>query len=153
MGIDPKQLQRDARLLKKTREQRKGPGTTAAVRAALPTIYRLRADRVHWSEIAAALGKQGVVQGKGKNRIPITTTRLTSLVRQIEAEIEKGDYKPTRGEPTGAHSQTNALQKSTVSLSVELAADTKASDRKSPPTEEDLRRAALGRIQDVLKKD
>jgi hypothetical protein len=35
-------------------------------------------------DIAAALGKQGMVQGKGKNRIPITTARLTSLVRQVE---------------------------------------------------------------------
>jgi hypothetical protein len=153
MGIDPKQLQRDARLLKKTREQHKGPGTTAAVRAVLPTIHRLRADRVHWSEIAAALGKQGVVQGKGENRIPITTTRLTSLVRQIEAKVKRADYKPKRAKPPGTRDQTIALQKPTVSLSLELAADTKASGQKSPPTEEDLRRAALGRIQDVLKKD
>lgn len=86
MAIDPKQLQRDAKRLQKARRRLRGDGTTAAIRAALPTIYKLRADGVLWSEIAAALGDQGVTQGSGNRRIPITTNRLTSIVRQVEQE-------------------------------------------------------------------
>lgn len=96
MTIDPTRLQRDAKRLKKSRQHRKGPGTMAAVRAALPTIYRLRADGVLWKEIAAALGKQGVIEGKGKKRIPVTETRLTALVTQIERLEEKKAVRASR---------------------------------------------------------
>jgi hypothetical protein len=142
------------RSLKKTRQRRRGDGTMAAVRTALPTIYQLRAEGVHWSEIASALGRQGVTQGKGKNRIPITTTRLTSLVTQIEHATATVNQQPRRRpSQTEQTSETNALQNHRVSLALELNTKTEALEREPGPSEEDLRRAALDRIQDVLRKD
>lgn len=155
MAIDPKQLQRDARSFQKVRRRQKGDGTTAAIRAALPIIYKLRAEGVLWSEIAAALGKQGVTQGSGKKRTPITTNRLTSIMRQIEQEIERADQPKSR-QPSIKNRQTpqnNALQNRSVSLALELKAQVKPSEARTTPNEEDLRRAALDKIQGVLKKD
>ena len=71
----------------KSRSSRERTGTTKAIRAALGHIYRLREDGIKWSAIAAALAAQGIVQGKA--RVPLTTNRLTALVRQIEVQNQK----------------------------------------------------------------
>lgn len=123
-----------------------------AIRAALPTIYKLRADGVLWSEIAAALGNQGVTQGSGNRRIPITTTRLTSIVRQIEQETTPASPQQTSTKIRRIE-ENNALQSRPVTLALELKAQAEPSDTGALPNEEDLRRAALKKIQGVLKKD
>jgi hypothetical protein len=153
MSVDPKLLQRDARGFQKAR-RRKGRGTTEAIRAVLPTIYRLRSEGILWREIAEALGKQGIVQGQGKKRSPLTTTRLTALVRQIEAETESAalDPKPPSIK-TAQIEKSRATKMRPLSVAVELGQEIRTSDRRSAPSEDDLRRAALDRIQDVLKKD
>jgi hypothetical protein len=155
MEIDSKQLRREAKRLQKSRRRYAGPGTTEAVRAALPTIYRLRSEGVFWSEIAKALGKQGVVQGKGKCRIPLTTSRLTALVRQIELQIQQAEEVLKLPSIKKRQRKENAaLKKQPVSLALELRPEIEAAERRSASqSEEDLRRAALDRIQDVLKKD
>ena len=51
---------------------------------------------MQWSAIAAALAAQGIVQGKA--RIPLTTNRLTALVRQIELQNQKRDAKKAKKE-------------------------------------------------------
>ncbi|WP_454620444.1 hypothetical protein [Bradyrhizobium cenepequi] len=151
MAIDPKRLQRDARTLKKARRSHEGDSTMAAIRAVLPVIHELRTDGVRWSDIAAALGEQGLMQGKGKHRIPITTNRLTSLVTQIERAV-KVKERPKPRAPDQAQ-KINALQNRRASLALELTTEVDAGDPKDRPTEEDLRRAALDRIRSVLKKD
>jgi hypothetical protein len=155
MVVDPKQLRRQAKRLQKARRRRNGRGTTAAIRAALPTIYKLRSDGVLWREIAEALGKQGMVQGSGKRRIPITTSRLTALVRQIE--VQNQEERQRLKTPSIKSRQVKgmtALKLPAVSLAVELRPEIETSERRStPPSEDDLRRAALDKIQDVLKKD
>lgn len=151
MAIDPSKLQRDAKNIRRTRRRNSGDGTMAAIRTALPTIYQLRKDGVLWREIAGALAKQGITQGKGKKRMPITVHRLTSLVTQIERGTAKArtDH-PAR--PSLPNAKRNALQNPSLSLAVELNAKGKARGRKSTLDEEDIRRAALKRIQDVLRK-
>lgn len=121
----------------------------AAIRAALPMIYELRAEGVRWRDIAAALGKQGLMQGKGKHRIPITTNRLTSLVTQIERAALK---RSERRVPDQA-GKKSALQNRRISLALELTTEVDNGAPKARPSEEDLRRVALDRIQSVLKKD
>jgi hypothetical protein len=118
MAIDPKRLQRDATGLKKARRRREGDGTMAAIRAALPVIYELRAEGVRWGDIADALCRQGLMQGKGKHRIPITTNRLTSLVTQIQRATSKVNERP---KPTAANQvkKINALQNRRVSLALD----------------------------------
>jgi hypothetical protein len=150
MSVDPKLLQRDARGLLRTR-RRKGRGTTEAIRALLPTIYRLRSEGVLWREIAEALGKQGIVQGQGKKRKPITTTRLTALVRQIEARTQNEPKPPSIKKAQGEKARATKMRP--LSLAIELGQEIGTSNRRSEPSEEVLRRAALDRIQDVLKKD
>ena len=91
MPLDPKKLRKDARRLQGARPDttvgRETTGTTRAIRTALPDIYDLRNDGVSWPAIADALAIQGVVQGK--DRIPLTTNRLTAIVSQIEEQERK----------------------------------------------------------------
>lgn len=152
MAIDPNKLQRDAKSLHKTRQRHHGDGTMSAIRTALPAIYRLRKKGVLWREIAAALAKQGVTQGKGKDRKPITVHRLTSLVTQIErgAANERANHPVHLSNPSA---KRNALQNPSVSLALDLSAKGKARGRKSTLDEEDIRRAALRRVQSLLRKD
>lgn len=154
MTIDSKQFQRDAKALQKARLRRKGPSTMAAVRAVLPAIYALRADGVLWSEIATALGNQGITQGKGKKRIPITTGRLTALVRQIEKQSPKTSNETRQASKKSKQLEDPiALQSPAVSLALDLDRKVENADGKSTPSEEDLRHAALDKIQSVLRKD
>ncbi|APX85910.1 hypothetical protein BV511_15075 [Methylorubrum extorquens] len=87
-------LRKAVKRLKAVQDQRpdgrRTTGATALIRAALPEIRRLRdVDGQPWAVIAAALGEQGVRQGReGK---PITADRLIALVLQIEAQIARAD--------------------------------------------------------------
>lgn len=71
---------------------RKTTGATTLIRAALPEIRRLRdVEGQPWAVIAAALGEQGVHEGREGR--PISADRLIALVRHIEARIERDAAK------------------------------------------------------------
>lgn len=152
MPLDSKKLQRDALRLQKARGTssigRETTGTSRAVREALPTIHQLRKDGVSWAVIAQALAEQGVVQGQ--DRIPLTTSRLTALVTQIEAQQRKKALKagPRDRSDTVEHRAVKRLV-----LSPDLVSATETSNASHFDTEEDLRRAALEKLQTVLKKE
>lgn len=154
MPLDPKKLRQDAKRLQAARPPstvgRETTGTTAAVKAALPVIYQLRQDGVSWPVIAQALADQGVVQGK--DRIPLTTNRLTALVSQIEQQARRKALKASNRNRSDTAAPPGAPARS-LSLSAELATRSGVSDPAPSSTEDELRRAALDNLRDVLKKE
>lgn len=154
MTLDLKRLHADASRLQaersKSRSSRETTGATKAIRAALPAIYKLREDGVQWSTIAAALAAQGIVQGK--DRIPLTTNRLTALVRQIELQKEKRFAKSPKKE-AGTKSQKFAMQNRRLSLSSDLRAKTRAVDNRPSQSEDEIRRLAFERVQRMTEDD
>lgn len=154
MPLDSKKLRQDAMRLQKARGTlsvgRETTGTSKAVRQALPIIHQLRKDGVSWAVIAQALAEQGVVQGK--DRIPLTTGRLTALVSQIEAHQRKKALK------AGPRDRGDTVERSAepvkrLTLSPDLAGSAEASNVPLLSTEDDLRRAAFEKLQAVLKKE
>jgi hypothetical protein len=154
MPLDPKKLRKDARRLQGARPDttvgRESTGTTRAIRTALPDIYDLRKDGLSWPAIAGALAIQGVVQGK--DRIPLTTNRLTAIVSQIEEQERKKASK------AGNRNRSDVVQRHAeparrLSLSPDLTTPTEPSDLQRSSTEDELRSAALENIKSVLKKD
>jgi hypothetical protein len=77
-------------------------GLSAAVRAALPEIERLRHDRIKWISIAAAFSAHGYRQGKDQK--PITASRLTAIYHQVLAQ-EKRSTLPNIPPPDLASSR------------------------------------------------
>lgn len=154
MPLDTKKLRQDAMRLQKARGTlsagRETTGTSKAVRQALPIIHQLRKDGVSWAVIAQALAEQGVVQGK--DRIPLTTGRLTALVTQIEAQQRKKALKAgPRDRGDTAEHQAEPVKR--LTLSPDLGSSAEASNAPLLSTEDDLRRAAFEKLQTVLKKE
>ncbi|WP_398464769.1 hypothetical protein [Tardiphaga sp.] len=153
MPLDPKKLRSDAKRLQQARLAAPGRetiGTTSAVRAALPIIYELRNDGVAWSAIADALAKQGVVQGK--DRVPITTHRLTALVNQIESQDRRRSEKNAR--PRGDTVATIEVERVKPRLLQDAVALSSSSTPVEPAaSEHDLRAAAFEKLQSILKKE
>lgn len=154
MSLDPKKLRQDAQRLQGARSAsgvgRETLGTTKAVRAALPVIYELRKTGVSWPAIAEALGAQGVVQGR--DRVPLTTNRLTALVTQIEDQARRKAEKVNNRSRSDSAVQPVERAKP-LSLSPDLANSTSHNSQQPSSTEEDLRRDAFQRLQSVLKKE
>lgn len=154
MTLDPKKLQRDAKRRQMAQPQpkigRKTTGATDAIRAALPMIYKLRRDGISWPAIAKALGDQGVVQGK--DRTPLTTNRLTALVRQIEVQEAKKARKSVKRERGDVATQTVKPARK-LSLSPDLAARPVAPHDPPVLDEDELRRMAFEKLKTVFKKE
>jgi hypothetical protein len=154
MALDLRRLRTDASRLQtersKSRSSRETTGTTRAIRAALPEIYKLREDGVQWSAIAAALAAQGIVQGK--DRTSLTTNRLTALVRQIELQNEKRAAKPAK-KGAVAKSKKFAMQNRRLSLSPDVESETQAVAGRPPQSEDEIRRFAFERVRRMTKKD
>jgi len=155
MPLDPKKLRKDARRLQGARPDttvgRETTGTTRAIRTALPDIYDLRKDGVPWPAIAGALAIQGVVQGK--DRIPLTTNRLTAIVSQIEEqERKKASKVSNRARRSDAPDRPTEPARR-LSLSSDLTSRPATPHPVQSSTEEELRLAALKNIQNVLKKE
>src|SRR5664279_5032302 len=99
MQIDSKRLTKDcvkvqAGLIASGRAHR-GTGATAIIEPALPLIRDLRRQKHSWAAIAAALARQGVVQGA--DRQPITPRRLTALISAIEQRVRRqADHSKSR---------------------------------------------------------
>ena len=151
MPLDPKQLRQDARRLQDARPVgRESTGTTKAIRTALPVIYQLRKDGVSWPAIAEALAAQGVVQGK--DRVPLTTKRLTAIVSQIEEQDRRKANKASSRvrSDTPLRPTEPALR---LSLSSDLAARPVPVDPQPSSTDDELRSAAFENIKSLLKKD
>lgn len=153
MPLDPKKLREDARRLQEARPPttvgKETTGTTSAIRAALAIIYDLRKEGVSWPVIAQALAGQGVVQGK--DRIPLTTKRLTAIVSQLESQERK---KASRRERVRRDSvQQPADRQLRLRLSPDLIGPPANTEPSTQSTEENLRRSAFDKIQSLLKKE
>ena len=123
-------------------------GATAIIEPVLPLIRDLRRQKHGWAAIAAALARQGVVQGV--DRKPITPRRLTALI----AAIDKRERRHTERQRGRCLRQDLAQQRqptSRLTLSGDLA-DMVPSATASHDSEECIRRKALEGLQTLLKK-
>lgn len=94
MDIDRRRFVRAARNAEKTRPKAvpvgaATTGASAAVRANLDLIRRLRNDGVRWAAIAQALTDQGVHRLVDGEPHPLTASRVTAIVRSIERQEAK----------------------------------------------------------------
>jgi len=154
MAIDSKRLKKDSAdaqaAMAANGLARRRTGATAVIEPLLPLIRELRARKHSWEAIAAALAKQGVVQGV--NREPITARRLTALISAINKRVRRQEER-SAGRAKRRDLAPLPQQKHTLALSADL---------KSPPaaanivtaSEEDLRREEFDdRVRSLLKED
>jgi hypothetical protein len=154
MQINAKRLTQDcsnaqSALAASGREYR-GTGATAIIEPVLPLIRDLREQKHSWAAIAAALAKQGVVQGA--DRQPITARRLTGLISAIEKRerrhVKRSESRFRRPDlaPLQTQSHTLALSGDLKPASVAAAAVT--------DSEETIRRREFeDRVRSLMKKD
>ena len=152
MPLDPKRLLRDAKKAQTARPAtlvgRETTGVTRAVRAALPTIRTLRAAGLSWAAIAQAMAEQGVRQ---KGDVPLTATRLTAIVGQVEAQDRRRD---------AAAAPRNRADLATTELPSFVRSELRPEPPRGPapidppghPTAEAIRRAGLAELNRILKK-
>jgi hypothetical protein len=128
----------------------RGTGATAIIEPVLPLIRDLRKQNHSWSAIAAALAKQGVVQGS--NRQQITARRLTALIAAIEKRVRRqAERQRSRGwRPDLAPSST---QPRTLTLSADLKPTSTSVDTVTDREETIRRREFEDRVQSLMKKD
>ncbi|MEN3214101.1 hypothetical protein PUR23_29405 [Methylorubrum populi] len=159
MPLDPKRLARDAKRAQAQRPDtgigRETTGVTRAVRAGLPVIRQLRAAGVTWAAIAEAMSAQGVTQGAGT---PLSATRLTAIVTQVEAQIrrkaEREAGRRSRSDLTLSSGLLPPSHPAATSLPAPAAAPAPLppSGSSVPATEEEIRRAGLHDLHQLLKK-
>lgn len=155
MPLDPKRLARDAKRAQAQRPDsiigREATGVTRAVRTSLPVIRQLRAAGVTWAAIAEAMSAQGVTQGEGR---PLTATRLTAIVTQVEAQerrtAEREARRRTRPDLTAS---SEIVPPPALSLPDLVApAPPAPAGSGAHATEEEIRRAGLHDLRQLLKK-
>lgn len=155
MPLDPKRLARDAKRAQAQRPDstigRETTGVTRAVRAGLPVIRQLRAAGVTWAAIAEALSAQGVTQGEGR---PLTATRLTAIVTQVEAQIrrtaEREARRRTRPDLTVSPEAVPSPEPPLAAPAAPALPSPVGSNPRA--TEEEIRRAGLHDLHQLLKK-
>jgi hypothetical protein len=154
MSIDSKRLTKDCANAQATLAANghalRRTGATAIIEPILPLIRELRARKHSWAAIAAALAKQGVIQGV--DREPITPRRLTALISAInKRELRRENRFAGRARrrdlaPLPANSHTLALSTDLQRTDVATAI---ASD-----SEEMIRHQEFeDRVRSLLKKD
>jgi len=154
MQIDSKRLTKDCAkvqaVLAESGHAHCGTGATAIIEPVLPLIRDLRRQKHSWSAIAAALARQGVVQGA--DRQPITARRLTALIAAIEkrgrrrAEHLAGRFRRQDLSPVQARSHTLALSADLVPANIVAHSVT--------DSEEQIRRREFeDRVRSLMKKD
>jgi hypothetical protein len=127
-----------------------GTGATAIIEPVLPLIRDLRKQKHSWSAIAAALARQGVVQGA--DRQPITAHRLTALISAIDKRerrhAKRSESRFRRQDLTPSQTQSH-----TLALSADLKPTSAAADTHSDSEETIRRRDFLERVQPLMKED
>jgi hypothetical protein len=95
MSIDSKRLTKDCANAQAAMAAnglaRRRTGATAVIEPLLPIIRELRARKHSWAAIAAALAKQGVVQGN--DREPIAGRLLTALICAINKRVRRQEER------------------------------------------------------------
>lgn len=95
MSIDLKRLKKDCADAQATLaaggHALRRTGATAIIEPILPLILELRSQKHSWAAIAAALAKQGVVQGV--DREPITARRITALISAINKRQQRREAR------------------------------------------------------------
>ena len=152
MPIDAKRLTKDcARVQTVLAANCNAPcrtGATAIIEPVLPLIRDLRRQKHGWVAIAAALGRQGVVQGVVRK--PISARRLTALIAAIDKR-ERRHTERQRGRGLRQDIAQHRKPTSRLTLSDDLA-DMVPSATASHDSEERIRREALESLQTLLKK-
>jgi hypothetical protein len=154
MQVDAKRLTKDCAkaqsMLAASGRAHCGTGATAIIEPILPLIRGLREQKHSWAAIAAALARQGVVQGI--DRQPITARRLTALISAINkregrrAERLVGRFRRQDLAPVQAKSHTLALSADLISTRV-------AADVVTDGEEQIRRREFEDRVRSLMKKD
>jgi len=154
MQINAKRLTKDCAevqsVLAESGHSHCGTGATAIIEPVLPLIRDLRKQKHSWSAIAAALARQGVVQGVARQ--PITARRLTALISAIgkrerrhakhsESRFRRQDLAPS---PTQSHA---------LALSADLVPTNVAANVVADSEEQIRRREFEDRVRSLMKKD
>jgi hypothetical protein len=154
MSIDSKRLTKDCANAQATLAANghalRRTGATAIIEPILPLIRELRARNHSWAAIAAALAKQGVVQGV--DREPITPRRLTALISAIDKRERRSEARLAGRAKRGdlARLQGNSH---TLSLSTDLQR-TDITTAIVSDSEETIRHQEFeDRVRSLLKKD
>jgi hypothetical protein len=148
MPIDTKKLLADASRLAEQRgasQSRGRTGATEIVTAALPEIKELREHGFAWSTIAAALARQGAVQGV--DRKPLTGRRLCALLSAIDKREERRARKRRL-----RHARRDVVSRQGEGLAAiapELKLDT--CHRTSALSESHLRVEAFAELKSLMK--
>ena len=127
-----------------------GTGATAIIEPVLPLIRDLRKQKHSWSAIAAALARQGVVQGS--DRQPITARRLTALIAAIEKRVRR-QAERQHGRGLRQDLAPPQAQFHTLVLSADLKPTGAAADTDSDNEEQIRRREFENRVRSLMKKD
>jgi hypothetical protein len=152
--IDSKRLTKDCATaqaaLAANDHVRQRTSATAVIEPLLPIIRELRARKHSWAAIAAALAKQGVVQGN--DRKPITGRRLTALIcainKRVRRQEERSAERAKRRDLAPLPRQTHTLALS-ADLSVPAVAATIVTG-----SEEDFRREDFDDcVRSLLQED
>lgn len=155
MKLDPKRLLRDAERAQISRPGssigREITGVTRAVRESMPVIRRLRAAGVTWAAIAQAMTEQGITQSGGR---ALTATRLTGVVSEVESRTrrsvqalgrqQRSDLVPGSNPTSSTRSEHGPAPPPRHRL--------RSPDEPHLATEEDIRRAGLAELQQLLRK-
>ncbi len=126
---------------------RRVSGSMAVVRDNLAQLEALHAAGATWVDIASGLAAQGVRHGTGE---PLTGRQLTGLIASVRRQARKREARAAQRltRPDLPKAAAPRLQ-----LSPDLAARRSTPAPSNLATEEDLRRASLASLDDVLKKD
>lgn len=154
MQVDAKRLTKDCSNAQSTLAAsgcgRRGTGATAIIEPVLPLIRDLREQKHCWSAIAAALARQGVVQGS--DRQPITARRLTALIAAIEKRVrrqaKRSESRFSRQDLAASPTQFHSL-----ALSADLKPTSAAADTDSDSEETIRRREFEDRVRSLMKKE
>ena len=154
MQINEKRLTKDCltaqSALAASGRAHRGTGATAIIEPALPLIRDLRRQKHSWSAIAAALARQGVVQGV--DRQPITARRLTALISAIDKrerrQAKRSESRFRRQDLAPVQARSHSL-----ALSTDLKPTGAAADTDSDSEETIRRREFEDRVRSLMKKD
>jgi hypothetical protein len=154
MQINAKRLTKDClnaqSMLTASGRGHHGTGATAIIEPALPLIRDLRKQKHSWAAIAAALARQGVVQGAGRQ--PITARRLTALIAAIEQRVRRqAEHSKSRFRRQDI--APSPTQPHTLALSADLKPMSVAADTVTDSEETIRRREFEDRVRSLMKKD